>query len=139
MLSLHLRLIEERNRLDMEVEEFSELGGVQKNAQYNYERGRRYPTAQYLQRISVVGVDVQYLLTGVRSHQGLTQKEVWLVEQYRQASDDIKEAVITILPINTRGKRDHAPTRRGVNRGSKLLTIQKIPPDDLKFNKDFYK
>lgn len=138
MSSLHLRLIEERERLGMEVEKFSEIGGVQKNAQYNYERGQRFPTARYLQRIAVVGVDVQYLLTGVRSHQGLTQKEVVLVEKYRQASDDIKEAVITILPINTKNKQDpNTPTSRGINRGSKLQTIQKISPDEINFNEVF--
>ena len=45
----------------------AEAGGVGLNSQSNYENGHRSPDAAYLERISAIGVDVTYLLTGVRT------------------------------------------------------------------------
>jgi transcriptional regulator with XRE-family HTH domain len=61
------RLKEERLRLGMKQLEFAAAGGVGKNAQINYESGERQPDSHYLQAIAAVGVDCQYILTGVRS------------------------------------------------------------------------
>lgn len=47
-------------------EEFGVLGRVKKHAQYNYEKGDRLPDAGYLAAVAVHGVDVVYVLTGVR-------------------------------------------------------------------------
>ena len=44
----------------------AEAGGVGLNSQSNYENGHRSPDAAYLERIAALGVDVTYLLTGVR-------------------------------------------------------------------------
>ena len=59
-----IRLKQERQRLHMNQTEFAGSGGVQKQAQFTYEKGLRYPDASYLARIAEVGVDVLYLLTG---------------------------------------------------------------------------
>lgn len=61
------RLRQERMRLDMSQEAFGAAGGVKKVAQSNYETGKRYPDSQYLERISSLGVDIQYVISGIRS------------------------------------------------------------------------
>lgn len=61
------RLKEERTRLGFSQADFALLAGVQRRAQVNYEAGERSPDADYLQKISTVGVDVGYLITGSRS------------------------------------------------------------------------
>jgi hypothetical protein len=43
------------------------LGGVETNAQGNYESGARYPKADYLLRLIDAGVDITFVMTGVRS------------------------------------------------------------------------
>ena len=45
----------------------AEAGGVSLNSQSNYENGHRSPDAAYLERVAALGVDVTYLLTGVRA------------------------------------------------------------------------
>jgi transcriptional regulator with XRE-family HTH domain len=40
------------------------MGGVKKNAQMNYERGARVPSAEYLSNIAQAGVDVMFVLMG---------------------------------------------------------------------------
>ena len=59
------RLREERVRLGFNQMDFGELAGVKKNAQINYESGKRSPDAAYLSAIATAGVDILYVLTGV--------------------------------------------------------------------------
>lgn len=58
------RLREERNKLNLSQTDFAALGGVRKQAQINYESGKRVPDANYLMNISVAGADILYILTG---------------------------------------------------------------------------
>ncbi|WP_422086370.1 helix-turn-helix domain-containing protein [Variovorax sp.] len=61
------RLREERKRLGLNQTDFSAFAGVSTETQSNYERGSRKPDSEYLEAIALHGVDVGYLLTGVRS------------------------------------------------------------------------
>jgi transcriptional regulator with XRE-family HTH domain len=61
------RLREERDRKGLSQAEFGAIGGVGKLAQLNYEKGERLPSAEYLHLIGKDGVDIDYLLFGVRS------------------------------------------------------------------------
>lgn len=61
------RLKEERERLSLSQTAFGEIGGVQKNAQINYEKNARLPDTAYLQLLSTIGVDILYLITGQRN------------------------------------------------------------------------
>lgn len=61
------RIAEERERLGKTQTEFAAAAGVGRASQQNYEAGRRYPDAEYLEAIALLGADVQYILTGVRS------------------------------------------------------------------------
>ena len=61
------RLREEREKIGYSQEKLGAIGGVQKRAQINYEAGERQPDAAYLRGVAQVGIDVQYVLLGVRS------------------------------------------------------------------------
>ena len=60
------RLREERERLKLSQSDFGEACGVKKLAQFNYEKGERSPDVAYLEKASNLGVDLYYLLTGLR-------------------------------------------------------------------------
>jgi transcriptional regulator with XRE-family HTH domain len=61
------RLKAERKRLGLNQADLGAAGGVTKGAQLNYESGERAPTADYLQRLIGVGIDVPFLFTGRRT------------------------------------------------------------------------
>lgn len=61
------RLKEERERLGYSQEAFGSIGGIQKLAQRNYEKDKRFPDSLYLSKIGEAGVDVLYVLTGVHN------------------------------------------------------------------------
>ena len=60
------RLLEERKRLKLNQQEMADLAGVQKRAYNYYEKGERFPDSQALQRLAAGGVDVYFLIVGVR-------------------------------------------------------------------------
>ncbi|WP_434147965.1 helix-turn-helix domain-containing protein [Methylocaldum gracile subsp. desertum] len=66
MNSFGSRLREERERLGMSQAEFGALGGVKRLAQANYEADKRDPDVTYLMALAEKGVDVFYLVSGVR-------------------------------------------------------------------------
>ncbi len=63
------RLREEREILGLNQSAAGEIGGVKKNAQHNYETGKRAPSASYLAAIAEFGADIKYILTGKRHSQ----------------------------------------------------------------------
>lgn len=67
MVNFGDRLQEERLKLNLNQEEFGKIGGVTKKTQHLYENNSRTPDANYLALIEKYGVDVMYVLTGVRS------------------------------------------------------------------------
>lgn len=66
-MNIGTRLREERKRLGMDQPTFGGIGGVKALAQHTYESGKRSPDAAYLERVAAAGVDVLYVLTGVRA------------------------------------------------------------------------
>jgi len=64
MIQMGVRLKSERQKLNITQQELANIGGVQSNAQGKYERGKRYPRADYLEKISLVGIDILYVVTG---------------------------------------------------------------------------
>ncbi|MFK3797064.1 helix-turn-helix domain-containing protein [Pseudomonas sp. NPDC088444] len=69
MTGIGPRLREERTRLKLSQSALGAIGGVETNAQGNYESGARSPKADYLLRITGAGVDINYVLTGVRQRE----------------------------------------------------------------------
>ena len=61
------RLQEERERMPLNQTDFAVLLGVHRKSQFNYENNKRQPDAVYLANAASVGIDVLYVLTGMRN------------------------------------------------------------------------
>ena len=101
-MSIFLRLREERERLGFSQEAFGALGGVQKRAQINYEKGERHPDSAYLAAIAAAGADVLYILTGqrtggVKPAPTLTAEEETMLGYFRDASKEVRRAALGAL------------------------------------------
>ncbi|MFJ3371034.1 helix-turn-helix domain-containing protein [Pseudomonas sp. NPDC086251] len=93
-------LREERGRLGLKQEEMAQIGGVTRNTQGSYERDERRPDTGYLKALHAVGLDVLYVVTGVRTpaHIGeLTEDEEVMVTRYRTLPHDDKKSVRRFL------------------------------------------
>ncbi|MCG5047312.1 XRE family transcriptional regulator [Pectobacterium brasiliense] len=91
------RLREERERLGLSQPAMGEIGGVKKLTQLNYEKGERFPDASYLAAMAKFGLDVQYVVTGVRASAALPNDELELINHYRSAPLAVKSAVLAAL------------------------------------------
>ena len=122
------RLREERERLGLNQTDFAELGGVKKLAQFNYEKGERYPDAGYLMAVAASGVDTQYLLSGERHVNespidGIKQaaESVFRMVQsggVQVTAEQFSQMVVALLPSLT----NIAPKREAGEQGESLRT-----------------
>lgn len=93
MTSIGLRLKSERTRLKISQQALANYGGVQSNAQGNYENNFRSPRADYLARLSQVGVDIGYVVTGQRSAEPLQPASAVPVENLQQIVGAVHESL----------------------------------------------
>lgn len=120
------RLVEERKRLGLNQVKFAALGGVTKHTQINYESGLRNPDSLYLSAIAGHGVDVGYLLTGVRAPvsvidtlvkgptvsqkvedpivRELTREQAALLDNYENADEEGRDAARRVLVALSKSK-----------------------------------
>lgn len=63
MKTFGLRLRQERKRLGLTQSALASIGGVEANAQSQYENGNRSPRAEYLRKIQRAGADMVFLLS----------------------------------------------------------------------------
>lgn len=91
------RLQEERKRLKMNQTEFGDAAQVGKNTQVNYESGKRKPDSDYLAAIATLGVDVKYIITGVRDSSTLLPIEQAMLTAFRSASSELQGAALNVL------------------------------------------
>ncbi|MGJ0639214.1 helix-turn-helix domain-containing protein [Xenorhabdus bovienii] len=83
------RLREERMKFKLTQSELADIGGVHKNTQGNYENDQKSPDSKYLEKLSALGMDILYIITGVRSAQPeISQEEQKLIEHYRAMSEE---------------------------------------------------
>lgn len=94
MSSIGERLKEERDRLGFNQTAFGAIGGVLKQAQLKYEKGERFPGADYLAAVGKVGADVQYIVTGERCPGALSADEDDLIRHFRSAPLAVKAAMM---------------------------------------------
>lgn len=90
------RLREERMRLGLKQEEFAQLGGVNRNTQGSYEKNERSPDLNYLSAVAVHGVDVLFVVTGVRllaAAGSLSAMEASLLEAFRTLTESDQETL----------------------------------------------
>lgn len=113
------RLREERERLGLSQPAMGEIGGVKKLTQLNYEKGDRTPDASYLSNLAKFGLDVQYVVTGVRA-MPLIRDELELLESYRAAPIAVKAAAIAALNAGTKTN-----TESGANQSGTITGVQR--------------
>lgn len=104
ILNFSQRLVEERKRLKLLQKKFSELAGVHKKSQVDYEKDRFPAFVAYLERIAEMGVDVQYVLTGRRAADPvLTPQQKALIDLYEAAPPSIQAAALAVLATGQSG------------------------------------
>ncbi len=93
------RLKEERARLGVTQPQLAELVGSAKRTVVDWEQEKSSPTAKQLMVMqSVGGIDITYLLTGVRTEAPkLTSEEALILEKYRQSSPEIRNKLLLLL------------------------------------------
>lgn len=75
------RLKTERQRLQLSQAQLAEAAGIQRLAQLQYESETTAPTTRYLSAIATAGVDLSYLILGIRLGEGgLTPEQRLCVE-----------------------------------------------------------
>lgn len=94
------RIKEERERLGMNQTEFGAVGNATRKTQFNYEIGERVPSADYLERLASIGVDVGYIITGIRGGGVLptySPDEVVLISAWRRADASARTMALRVL------------------------------------------
>ena len=82
-MTLGDRLLEERERAGLTQTVLAAVAGTTKKSQIEYEKNSAQPKSGYLAAIAAAGIDVQYILTGVRSSAALAPDERLLLDKYR--------------------------------------------------------
>ncbi len=94
------RLKAERERLGLGQLELAEPAGVTRNTQWAYEKGERAPDATYLACAATLGVDVQFVITGVRAQAtGLTQEQAGLLEALERARGVYRDTLLHLAEV----------------------------------------
>ena len=94
----HERLKEERKRLLLSQTDFGDSCGVTKQAQIRYEKGIRQPDSEYLENAYKTGVDVSYLITGIRTQPvELPSDEAFLLDSFRSLNAEQKNMTLRFL------------------------------------------
>lgn len=121
------RLKEERKRLKLTQTELAQTGGVGRLAQSQYESEVRAPTTRYLSAIGAAGIDLAYLVLGVKSETSLLTPE-----QQDRVEKKAFEWVETYAEAQTDGRLS-AETRRFMYQIFRSFWIQvelgKLPAD----------
>ncbi|MDY7559877.1 helix-turn-helix transcriptional regulator [Pseudomonas sp. 10B1] len=104
MNGIGTRLKEERKRLGLSQTELGVIGGIEPNSQGMYERGQRFPNATYLSSIADSGVDILYVVTGVKKVQaadGISAIETKVLHELdglpKDVQMDIKQLITTLF------------------------------------------
>jgi transcriptional regulator with XRE-family HTH domain len=97
MESIGERLRAERKRIALSLRAFGERGGVTEKTQVLYEKGERAPDAHYLVGIGAAGVDLLFVLTGVRASAALDADEAALLAGYRGLDEQGRAGVRALI------------------------------------------
>ncbi|ACA89357.1 putative DNA-binding repressor transcription regulator protein [Burkholderia orbicola MC0-3] len=81
-------------RVGMSQAEIAALGGLSNKTQLSYESDARSPDANYLAALAKVGVDVLYVITGVRALPStMPEDEAELLDSFRQLNEVGRAAI----------------------------------------------
>lgn len=99
-MQLNERLREIRENAGRSQSDFAQLTGVSLRSQQQYEKGNVSPSAEYLQKLHAAGYDVNYLLTGKRQAEMLSNEDSELLRLWRAAPLLIRNAALNVLTTN---------------------------------------
>lgn len=92
------RLRDERNRINKTQEELAACLGLSARTWGKYEKRIIMPDAYTLFALEKEGIDIYYILTGIKLPVGLdSENEEKIIKQYRNADDGVKFAVNSIF------------------------------------------
>jgi transcriptional regulator with XRE-family HTH domain len=91
------RLKEERERLALSQTDFAALVNAAKRTQIEWEKDNSSPSAAQLNLFFQAGVDIQYVVTGIRSTVALSPDERLLVERYRLSAQPLRDAALRVV------------------------------------------
>lgn len=101
-MSVYFRLKQERERLFLTQEAFGEHAQAKKRTVADWESGKSSPTAVQLNLLSLIGVDVQFVVAGVRSvdiASTLTDAEEQIIETFRNSNTEGRNAIIAVVGL----------------------------------------
>ncbi len=126
MQNFYKRLIEERERLGFKKGDIARAGGVANSTYTKYEDGSRVPDAEFLAAIAAAGADVQYILTGIRTANAVTepanhyaplnQRERDLLDNYRHIADEEGKRYVERSALLARGPDTRDETQSRINK-----------------------
>ncbi|MCQ8103264.1 hypothetical protein NP590_04020 [Methylomonas sp. SURF-2] len=103
MSTLAKRLTAERERLHLSPKSLGDMAAVADATQLQLEAGELEPTPYYWQAVSQLGVDVAYVLAGVRSSNvATTPREIALLDNYRHCPVLVQDEVSKNLAVSGR-------------------------------------
>lgn len=111
-LALAERLKEERKRTGLSAEEAAEAMDISRTTQFAYENGSTSPDCDYLLRAAEKGVDLAYVLTGIRRGEGArrSEREQDLLNRYQVLPpklQDIIENVALLAWLSFQDRKDY--------------------------------
>lgn len=106
------RLRQERVRLGLDQTDFGAMVAISKNSQSAYEGGKTSPTAEYLLKLAVHGVDIGYVLTGLRSDGSVGMIEKQILEMFGQLDESEKGVIFNLLCLLTGNMLDAGSTKQ---------------------------
>lgn len=135
------RLRAERERLKLSQDDFAELAGLTRNTQIKYEKGERSPDADYLAALATRGVDVLYVVCGIRqAYTTASPEQSRLLDAFEATAGQGRSAALLVMealagyepakqppdddPDLWRKVARGVPTAPGVNPASRLTAQQ---------------
>ncbi len=91
------RLLEERVRLGLTQTDMAKLGGYGIAAYHNYETARKLPELKYLFKASEKGLDLYYVIHGVRRVTGSAAEVASLQEKLERLPAKQKAALLAMV------------------------------------------
>lgn len=96
MFTIGARVKEERERLEMTIPEFADAAGVKKNTVIDWQKDVSSPPAARLAALASAGLDVLYVITGVRGAP-LGGEEALLLEGFRKMDAETKRRTLAMV------------------------------------------
>lgn len=92
-----MRLKEERQRLGFTQPNFAKVADASKRTLIDWEKGVSAPNGFQLSALALIGVDIQYIITGYRSSTALPSDEAFMLEKIRQADAETRNKILMLL------------------------------------------